>query len=424
MRWRRIRGWLWWMLKIELIVVISWMLVTTPQRALAFSTTGYSRVVREAEMIAWAAARKASTASAAGAAAAAGASSFAWRAVTGPLGWAAVGVMTGMILWETFYSGSDLQDLKDAARGALPPEYTVVHPSYGTFTVPGPSWNSQHATVRPAAQGLHSACNDGGGPYDWSIGPYPDTSRAFFEGPLVGALRTGPSQTIGDKTYGYYVCHFAGSQGSATQNPPREPTGSEIADYLNALPESDPRSIPSHSHPVGANGSAQPAASTNTVPVQGNEVQSEVVPTSSVGPRDVVVKENEAPPAGSQTQTQTQQASTRTTSTMTNPDGSVTEESTEEATASCAVGEHDRRTLATVWEEHKGKWEASGLLGALNVLKNLTWPTDLPEIQLSSGIFGGLSVDFSQWSWAFVALRSLVIFGATIAAYRIIFVGG
>jgi hypothetical protein len=66
----------------------------------------------------------------------------------------------------------------------------------------------------------------------------------------------------------------------------------------------------------------------------------------------------------------------------------------------------------------------SGLLGTLNLLKSLTWPSTLPVIALPSAFFGSQQVDFNQWAWFFTVLRTLVIATASIAAYRIIFVGG
>ncbi len=421
---RGVGRWAWWSGKLSLVVTLSWLLVTAPQRALAFSTTGYSRVVREAEMIAWAAARRASAASAVGSAAAAGASSVAWLAVTGPLGWAALGVMTGMVLYEWYYSGQDLQDLKDGAKGALPPDYEVFHPNYGTFRVPGPAWNSTYASVRPAAHGLHAACNDGGGPYDWSIGPYPNTTASVFQGPLIGALRVGPTEMHGDVGYGYYLCHFAGASGSATQAPAREPTGNEIADYLNSLPNTDPRSLPAHGNPVGAGHAPMSATQVESTPINATEIQTQAVPVSQVQPRDTVVKENEVPLAGMQTQTQTQQQTSKTTTATTNPDGSVTEHATEEATASCTAGQHDAKTLRTIWEDHKAKWQSSGLLAALELLKQLTWPAELPTITFTSQFFGTRVVNFNDWAWAFTAARAILIAGATFVAYRIVFVGG
>jgi hypothetical protein len=88
------------------------------------------------------------------------------------------------------------------------------------------------------------------------------------------------------------------------------------------------------------------------------------------------------------------------------------------------VGSHESRTFGTVLQAHQTIWETSGLLGTLNLLKSLTWPSTLPVIALPSAFFGSQQVDFNQWAWFFTVLRTLVIATASIAAYRIIFVGG
>jgi hypothetical protein len=44
-------------------------------------------------------------------------------------------------------------------------------------------------------------------------------------------------------------------------------------------------------------------------------------------------------------------------------------------------------------------------------------------LRLPSAFFGNQQVDFNQWAWFFTVLRTLVIATASIAAYRIIFVG-
>ena len=60
----------------------------------------------------------------------------------------------------------------------------------------------------------------------------------------------------------------------------------------------------------------------------------------------------------------------------------------------------------------------------LTLMQNLTWPTTLPNIALTSTMFGTQHVDFNEWAWLFTALRTLIIFGATLTAYRLVFAGG
>ena len=143
-----------------------------------------------------------------------------------------------------------------------------------------------------------------------------------------------------------------------------------------------------------------------------------VVPANNVPPGSSVVDPN-APAPSQQTQT-TQQTSTTTTTT--NPDGSQTDQST--ASVSCASGQHSNRTFGSVLQDHYNVWSASGLLGTLEVLKNLSWPTTFPTYTLHSSIMGTFTFDFNAWSGVINALRALVIAGAGFVAYRIIFIGG
>jgi len=149
-----------------------------------------------------------------------------------------------------------------------------------------------------------------------------------------------------------------------------------------------------------------------------------VKPTSQVSPTDIKVADNVPPPAGTQVTSPATQTSTKTTSTTQNPDGSVTEAEEETTSASCTIGEHDSRTLQSVYEQHAASWQNTGLLQAVNLLKTLTWPSTLPVVALPSSFFGSQHVDFNDWAWMFTALRTLIIAIATLAAYRIIFVGG
>jgi hypothetical protein len=77
-----------------------------------------------------------------------------------------------------------------------------------------------------------------------------------------------------------------------------------------------------------------------------------------------------------------------------------------------------------VLQDHYNVWSASGLLGTLELLKNLSWPTTFPTYTLQSSVMGTFTFDFNAWSGVINALRALVIAGAGFVAYRIIFVGG
>jgi hypothetical protein len=154
------------------------------------------------------------------------------------------------------------------------------------------------------------------------------------------------------------------------------------------------------------------------MPVSPAEMPTTVVPANNVPAGSSVVDPN-APAPTEQTQS-TQQSSTTTTTT--NPDGSQTDQTT--ASVSCASGQHSTRTFGSVLQDHYNVWSASGLLGTLEVLKNLSWPTTFPTYTLQSSVMGTFTFDFNAWSGVINALRALVIAGAGFVAYRIIFIGG
>jgi hypothetical protein len=174
---------------------------------------------------------------------------------------------------------------------------------------------------------------------------------------------------------------------------------------------------------VGAGVSPTPASSVATVPVNATDVGTAVVPASSVSPSDTVVNPSAPAPAGPQTTTESQ-SETTTTTTTTNPDGSVTKVEESEAVSTCTGGEHDARSFGSILQTHIETWKGSGLAGALSTLQLLTWPSASPTYTLNSGLLGTFSFDFTAWNGILIALRSLIIAGASFAAYRIIFVGG
>ena len=142
-----------------------------------------------------------------------------------------------------------------------------------------------------------------------------------------------------------------------------------------------------------------------------------------MGPTDAVIDPNAPPPSGPQPSVPATQTTTTTTTTTTNPDGSVTKEEESTGSVSCSAGNHETRSFGSVLQDHMTLWQSSGLLSALNVLKNLSWPSTIPTYSLSSTIFGSFTLDFSAWAGTLTALRSLIIAIASFVAYRIVFVG-
>ena len=399
-------------------------LCLAPAESLALETTQYARVVAQAERIAYLAAQRSALAShVATAALAPSAASMAVRMVAGPIGWAALGVSAGLVLAQMYYSQSDLSAVKTAA--STPGGWQVESTNAGTQTFPELGSNTPanatypSATIQFSTTDVPLCTSDFAYLHDWAVGPFQGVATAvyfpgnvFVNGPAVGG------QSL-------YVCHRKDTPGSTapTQDALGAPTQQQVANYLTGLPASDPKSIDAHTNPVGTTGSTQPADNTISQPVSPSEMPTTVKP-KPVPAGDIVVADNVPPPASTPQQTTQQQTTTTTTTTTQNPDGSTTQQEETQATTSCAVGSHENRTFGTVLQAHQSIWGTSGLLGTLNLLKSLTWPSTLPVIALPSAFFGNQQVDFNQWAWFFTVLRTLVIATASIAAYRIIFVGG
>jgi hypothetical protein len=372
-----------------------------PMEALALQATQYARVVAEAERIAYLAAKKSTLAAKiATAAVAANPTSTALRFVAGPLGWAALGVSAGLVIAQIYYSPSDLQTLKQAAS-------------------PGTTYSIQGYTLFPVVDGGNCPSPVGGCAGQWAkiqTNKYCDLGL-YNPSPVPAGWNFGGWVACGPPSF------LIVTGGSGFQASSQEATQTQVQQYVETLPASDPQSLETHSGPVGQGQTPQGADGVDTQPVAPNEMPTQVK-QKPVPSGDSIVADNVPPPSGTQQQTTGQQQTTTTTTTTQNPDGSTTTQEDTQTTVSCLGGAHDSRTLGTVLLEHQAIWNSSGLLAAVNLLKTLTWPSTLPVISLPSSFFGSQSVDFNQWAWFFTALRTLVIAGASLMAYRIIFVGG
>ncbi len=359
----------------------------TPGESLGQTATQYSRVVAQAERIAYLAAQRSALASQVAAAALApSATSLAVRMVAGPVGWAALGVSAGLVLAQMYYSQPDLVAIKQTAS-----------PPTGNWTY---SYNGQTYTIPNH--------NIAGSPTPAAICPG-GLMFGYLGSPTPGMTSAGPTN---------WWC-----PPSPAQQTTGTPTSTDIQQYLLGQSPTDPNAIEQHTIPVGTTGTTQPADNTVSQPVSPTEMPTTVKP-KPIPAGDIVVADNVPPPASTPQQNTQQQTTTTTTTTTQNPDGSTTEQEETQATTSCTVGAHESRTFGTLLQEHQTRWGASSLLGTLNLLKSLTWPSTLPVIALPSVFFGSQQVDFNQWAWFFTVLRTLVIATASIAAYRIIFVGG
>ena len=372
-------------------------LCLAPGESFGQTATQYSRVVAQAERIAYLAAQRSALASqVATAALAPSASSFAIRLVAGPVGWAALGVGAGLVLAQMYYSQPDLAAIKTAA--STPGGWQVATTNAGTQTFPGLGTNTAananypNATIQFSTTDVPLCSTDSAFLHDWAVGPFQSvTTSVFFpgnvfvNGPLVGG------QSV-------YVCHRKNTPGSTapTQDALGTPTPQQVANYLTGLPASDPKSIDAHTNPVGTTGTTQPADTTVSQPVSPTEMPTTVKP-KPVPAGDIVVVDSVPPPASTPQQNTQQQ----TTTTTQNPDGSTTKQEETEATTSCTAGSHENRTFGTVLQAHQTVWASGGLLSTLNLLKSLTWPSTLPVIALPSVMFGNQQMDFNQWAWFF-----------------------
>ena len=400
------------LLYMLLVDVVAISLVVVPVYAfeVSSSTTGYVRTLNASGASAMFAASRPAQLSAVAAAASAGGSSLAIRIVAG-LGWAGLGVAAGLLLYQLFYTPTELAAVK--AGATAPPTYTVP--------------------ALPAGTTITSVAPCPGGPN--CIGGYDQSMETFGQNGCAtppGWAYAGGHFTVFPAAVCYWL-HPVGNPGTlAVAVPGPVPTAQDINNWLATLPSNDPLSITSHTAVAGVGAQSQPADQVINQPVPASDVTTQVVPATSVGPTDVVVNKDATAPAGpvpTQTATQTSTSTNTTTTTIvTNPDGSTTTTSTttetEEAPVSaCNTGNHELRTFGGILQDHMDLWKGSGLLSALNLLKTLTWPTAIPTYSLQSNLLGNFTLDFSAWSGMLTAIRSIIIAIAGFVAYRLIFVG-
>jgi hypothetical protein len=369
-----------------MVGVLAWVWAVTPALALV-SSTGYVRVVTQSSNLAYLGANRAALISTvAQAAAVTSPASVAVRIVTGPFGWAALGVGIGVALAQLYYSQQDLQTIKDAS--AVPT---------GTYSY---TFQGQTYVIQPTDAAVYPDC-PGGILYFWSPAPTTIPPAPGMYSPLSNNFHFCPPSPA--------------TAGSAT-------TPQNVQDYLTGLPSSDPQSLENHTTPLGVGVSPTPASSQTATSVTPTDLSTTVKPVGQVVPTDAVVDPNAPKPAGTENQNTTQ-TTTTTTTTTTNPDGSKTDTQQDSAAVSCSSGEHDGRSFGSILQAHITTWQGAGLLSALSMLQSLTWPESLPTITFTSATWGTHQVDFNQWASVFTVLRTLTIAGAGFAAYRIIFVG-
>ena len=381
------------------VVVVSMMLLA-PYQALAVQ---YSRVLTAGAMGS-AYGSKVGTIIPAAAQALANAgpgTSVAVRVATAGAGWPALGVMAGLTLFSLYYNNAQHQQIVDN------------NTSQGTITLPSGHTIPDTYKTCPG----NPDCQSGALGYitiDYTLcftgPPYPQVPAGWDGWFILGS----PNRC---------VAHQMPGDDPPPQVPGAPPTAQDIQDYLNGLDSSDPLAPVNNLEPGGHNHTSPNADTSVNIPIDSSEVTTQVVPTSSVDPDDIVLNSNATPPQGTTTQDTTNTDTTDTTTTTNNPDGSTTQETESEATIECSIGEHDPRTYGSILKQAIDSWQETGLLSQLNTLKTLTWPDTVPIISINSGLFGEFNIDFTAWAGTLTTLRTLIIGVASFAAYRIIFGG-
>jgi hypothetical protein len=397
---------------VGFIAVLVIMFCVTPAQALV-STTGHARIASQSAMNALNVAKRSLAVQSIGSAIASSGSgaSVAARIVASGIGWPAIGIAAGLVVAQYFWNQQQVADIKSQAgdpgpvsAGANPmPAGTIIQPCPGTA---GCLPNTDQKLTAPSPQPPPSpGCS----------------SQIFTSSPLpIGWAGWYSEPGVPNTCVAY---HVTGQPNPASQAPASPPTPQDVSDYLGGLPASDPNSMESNFDQVGAGVAPSSASKVVEFQINSTELQTQVVPASSVSPTDTVLDPSAEPGAGPVSTTETQ-SSTTTTTTTTNPDGSTTTQEETTTVSDCSAGQHDSRTLGTILQSHIQTWQGSGIAGALSTLQLLTWPSASPTYTLNSGLLGTFSFDFTAWNGILLALRSLIIAGASFAAYRIIFVGG
>jgi hypothetical protein len=401
------------LLVLVLVDLYLWLTITTPAHAFIISSsTGYSRVITAAAQTAHVSANRTQVINAiATGVNAASAGSLVVRAVTGPVGWASLAVAGGLVLYQMLYDQTERDTIKQNASVAAGNPSNIV-------VAGAQPWNTGAAGSSSTLSGCSPLTNPCTQTVIYVTGT--TVNNCFNQtGPPAPSGWTRQSPGWDGQCKIQYNFTYTGNPAPLASNVADPPTVQQIQDYMTSLPSSNPLAPEQQKTAVGTLGTPQTGTSSTTdIPVSPTQIGSNVIPSNNGQTGDAVVNPNEPPPQQT-TQQQTQQT---TTATTTNPDGSTTD--TEQASVQCAAGSHNQKSFGQVLNDHITVWNSSGLVGTLNLIKNITWPTTFPTYTLNSGILGTINFDFNAWSGTINALRTIVIAGAGFAAYRIIFAGG
>ncbi len=406
-------------------------LIWSPADALIQSNTGWAQIASSSAISSYTAAnRSALIAQVAAGAAQAGAATVATRIVAGSA-FGLVGVLAGLALYQIYYNQQAVADLK--AHAAPPGSWSLPGFSYSITSAGQCPSGSAPCSANGIATGVSYIQVPNEAPYQSSMGCSVYGGNTAFLAKWNGSS-FGPGQPVPAGYTGWRGMSgqagcfaFANAGGPAPQSTQTPATQTDMQNYLTGLSSSAPDSIEAHIQPLGQGAVVPSADATSITSVSPSQIAPTTVPSGTVTPGDAVLNPNASPPSNTTITNNTTQTTTNTTTTTTatNPDGSTTTTASQQdtASASCTTGTHDQRTMGSVLQDHLNKWNSSGLVGALNTLKTLVWPSTFPTYTLNSTLFGTLTFDFSGYAWAFTALRSVIIAVASFVAYRIVFVG-
>jgi hypothetical protein len=341
---------------------------------------------------------------------------FSWRAVVSA---AAFGAAAGLLLYHYNYNASDLQAIRDANSSTSSCEGSTT--SCAPTTDYTANVGAMSGTLPPNT--ITIVCTNyagnqaniivNGASYDafiWlgpsNTNPTPQAGWTQLNACQVVGPTPGPSQ------YLWLQTHYRTSTTNPLQTTTTTASQQAIQAYIEGLPATHPQALEQH-RVIDGVGAPAPAAQASVVTYQESITQPGVVyqdwPTGSQPAGSIPIVSPVPEPATPVTYSPTIDPA------VTNADGSQTQPVT------CSVANHDPRTFADVLNAHRANWQGTPLLTSLQGLQNLVWVSDLPTIHVNSTFFGVQTIDFSQWSWAFTALRSVILCVASIVAIRIIF---
>jgi|CXWL01.1.fsa_nt_gi hypothetical protein len=401
---------------LAFVEVLSLSMILAPAYALN-NYTGYVRVLPASATTAYintnAVAFRSAVASAALAPTVA---TTALRIVTGPIGWGALAVTAGLTLAQMYYSQQDLQAIKTEALAAQPSQIGIASTGYVapqnagyTNTLTGCSpWSAScvQAIRIPNSRNGVVCVQDG----QTTLHPIPAGWQGVSEWPSGGPCRDT------------FFKVFSSPDGLAAAVAPTTISQPTLEGWMSGVPENWPYAPKNKAAAVGTETAPIAADNTVTYPVSSTETPTVVKKAGDVLPTDAVVNPNVPPPTGAQPQPATDPGtSTTTTTTTTNPDGSVTQTQTDQAAGFfCNVGNHDQRSMGGILTDHMNVWKNVGILGTLNNLKNIVWPSALPTYTFGPTALGTFTLNFSTWAWAFADVRSIMI--ATSGLYGVVIV--